>query len=115
MREFLLLVIARFSLIILSPVLLSYGLIKGTLNGTLFTWFKDIAISIDRLGNVLGMYVFDDLLGDKFGNGKETISARLGYNKLNKTEKPIGKFISKCLNLLDPFHVEKAVLKDINN
>lgn len=113
MREFLLLIIARFSLTILSPFLICYGLIKGTLNGTLFTWFKDIAISIDRLGNVLGMYAFNDLLGYNFGNGKETISARLGYNKLNKTEKPIGKFISKCLNLLDPSHVEKAVLKDI--
>ena len=56
MREFLLLVIARFSLIILSPVLLSYGLIKGTLNGTLFTWFTDIAISIGRFGSYNGLY-----------------------------------------------------------
>jgi len=111
--EFLLLIIARISLTILSPFLITYGLIRGTLNGTLLTWFKDIAIAIDRLGNVIGMYAFNDLLGKGFGNGKETISARLGYNKINKTLKKLGIFVCKCLNLLDPSHVEKAVIKDI--
>jgi len=50
--EFLLLIIARLSLTILSPFLITYGLIRGTLNGTLLTWFKDIAIAI--LKNLLG-------------------------------------------------------------
>lgn len=112
MSNLLLLLIAHTLLTVLSPLLITYGIIRSIFNGTFFTWLRDIAISIDRLGNVIGKYLFNDLLGIGFGNGKETISARLGYNKLLGTLKKLGIFICKCLNLLDKNHVENAVKKD---
>jgi len=81
-------------------------------------YLREVAISIDQLGNVICSDLFDLTLikksGYRFGNPDETISGVLGKNqKLNKLS-----FVGKCLNgllsLIEKDHSIKAIEEDEN-
>ncbi len=95
--------------IILTPILVAYGVIKAIIKWELLLWFKKIAISIDRLGNTLGGYLFNDLLGNGFGNGKETISSRLGKCQQDESLTKFGNIVVFILNKLDKNHCIKSI------
>lgn len=83
-------------------------------NEWIAVWIKDIAISQDRLGNVMYQVPFNDSCLNPsskayFGNGKETISAVLGKAKSINSLKITGKILVTILNLLDKNHVENAL------
>ena len=108
----LLLIIARAFQVVCSPILIVWGLIRSIQKREFLQWSYTLAIAIDRFGNCLGKYTWNDLLGDGFGNSKETISSRLGKNKILGTLKKIGKFVANKLNKLDKNHCENAI--DVN-
>ena len=81
------------------------------------TYIRQIAYSLDQLGNVLCKELFDLCLIQKqsinlFGNPDETISSVLGKNELNKTLTIIGKILVWLLNKLDYEHTKKAIEED---
>lgn len=73
----------------------------------------EIAIALDRLGNVLLGLLMNVLLikqdsPEKFGKSTDTVSKNLGDNKKIDKFEPLGKGIADGLNKIDPNHVEKA-------
>jgi hypothetical protein len=79
-------------------------------------WFLNLAISKDQYGNVLGMYLFNDLLilkkaKHRFGHPDETISSVLGKNKRDGTLTKSGQILSNVLDFLDHNHVIKSIEK----
>lgn len=109
MINFILLVVAWVMKVVLTPLLVAYGIIRSITKWELLLWFKKIAISIDRLGNTLGGYMFNDLLGNGFGNGKETISSRLGKCQQENKLTLVGLFVVNILNTLDKNHCLKSI------
>lgn len=110
--SYLLKSIVYLILFISSPVSLLYSL---TFNFYLVNKrFRNLAESIDRLGNVTCSELFDDTLitneGHKFGNGRETISSAIGRNHmfgtLNKFGKKVSDILSKCF---EEEHAIKAI------
>jgi hypothetical protein len=110
--KLLLLIIARALQLICSPILIVWGLIRSIQKKEFLTYSHELAIAIDRFGNCLGKYTWNDLLGNDFGNSKETISSRLGKNKIFETLKKCGKFVAKILDKLDINHCIKSI--DLN-
>jgi hypothetical protein len=94
-----------FILFILSPF---------TFFKNLAAWTLQIAVGIDKLGNVVLQYPLNKWFiteyGYKFGNYSDTISYVLGKNKMSNNLKPLGVFLCSVLNKIDKNHVEKAVL-----
>jgi hypothetical protein len=79
----------------------------------LFDYHENIAISLDKLGNVLlgllmNLFLIKKDSLEKYGDHMETISDNTGDNKKLGELKPIGKVIADGLNKIDPNHVEKA-------
>lgn len=113
MRGLILLLIA----FILSAILLPIGFLYqcvSTLLKSLNKYLFKIAKSIDQLGNVVCVGLFDSILIkkssiNKFGNEDETISSVLGRNKKAGTLTVIGKALSWLLNTIEKDHVEKAI------
>lgn len=105
----ILLIISLVLRAILSPLLLTYGIIRSITKWELRKWCLEVSIAIDRMGNSLGKYVFNDFFGRGFGNSKETISSRLGKNELFYSLKPLGKLTAWCLNKLDKNHCKNAI------
>lgn len=107
--NFLLAVVARWAVRILALPLYLTGLI---ITKDRAKYNKNIAISYDQLGNVLGGPLFNVILkkkgGHEFGNPDETISFVLGENKKSKTLTNFGLWIADKLNEIDPDHVENA-------
>jgi len=94
-----------------------YGLIRSR-NTKL--WFLNLAISKDQYGNVLGMYLFNDLLiikqaKHRFGHPDETISSVLGKNKRENTLTKLGAILSNVLDFLDHNHSIKSIEEDERN
>lgn len=110
---FILFIIASVLKWILAPLLYTYGAIYSIKNKELLKWHKDLAISKDQHGNVLGKFLFNKLLikscGYKFGNPDETISSVIGKNELNNTLSQLGLILAYILNKLDPGHTKKAI------
>jgi hypothetical protein len=113
MINFILLVVAWAMKVVLTPLLVAYGIVRSITKWELLLWFKKIAISIDRLGNTLGGYLFNDLLGDGFGNGKETISSRLGKCQKENCLTRFGRLIILILDSLDKNHCSKSIDNNI--
>lgn len=107
--KLLLLIIALALKAILSPLLLLYGIIRSITKWEFMQWCLEISLSIDRMGNTFGKYLWNDLLGLGFGNSKETISSRLGKNEMFGLLKPIGKMLAKVLNRLDKDHCKDSI------
>lgn len=106
--------------ICLSPIIFLYAMIKiisikdKKLKDEHFAkYFKDLAIVDDVYGNVLGRYLFNDILikkdGYKFGRKYETISSVIGKNKKINKLTIIGKIICFILDLIEKNHTEKAI------
>jgi hypothetical protein len=83
-------------------------------------WYKNLAVSKDQYGNVLGMYLFNDLLiikkaKHRFGSPDETISSVLGKNKKDGTLTKTGAILSNVLDFLDTNHSIKSIEHDERN
>ena len=70
---------------------------------------KQIAVSLDQLGNVVCDKLFNLTMGNGFGNEDETISSVLGRNKAQGSLKLMGKVVALILNKIDKNHVEKSI------
>ena len=82
---------------------------------SVFNLMGDIALSIDMAGNVflrrpMNYWLITDA-GYKFGNRKETVSSVLGKNQRDNTLMPIGKWIAKVLDTIDPGHCKESIDK----
>lgn len=113
MRGLVLLLLALLISIVLLPIGFMYQLVSTalkSLNGYLFK----IAKSVDQLGNVVCVGLFDALFLKKqsvarFGNEDETVSSVLGRNKQEGTLTAIGRSLTWLLNTIEKDHVEKAI------
>lgn len=114
----LLLIIAVILGVILLPIGWAYSLMTFRAKGRrLNSYARAIAISIDRLGNVVLCNLFNDVLitsnGYKFGSDRETISAVLGANRIKGTLTKTGLFIANTLDRIEKDHCELAFQKEI--
>lgn len=107
--QIVLLIISFAIRAVLSPILLFYGIVRSIYKRELLQWCLELSISIDRMGNCFGKYLWNDLLGLGFGNSKETISSRLGKNEMFGLLKPIGKLLANTLNKLEKLHCKKSI------
>jgi len=77
------------------------------------TYLRQLAISIDQMGNVAMQDLLDDILitkdGYTFGNVDETISSVLGKNERQLTLKGLGRALVKFLNFIDPNHALNSI------
>lgn len=91
----------------------SVSVIVSLLTFTAPKFFKELAIGIDRLGNVLiaplANYLLKTKEGYKFGKGKETISSALGKNQQFETLSSFGKSIAWILDTIDKDHCKKSI------
>ena len=115
--KFLLFIIASILKWALQPVLFTYGVFRSLSKGLLANYVRDLAIAKDCYGNVLGQHLFNDVLISKkskhlFGSIRQTISAIIGYNYMDRTSLFLGKVIYKTLDTIEEAHCEKAVLSD---
>ena len=95
--------------IILIPLLFIWGIIGSLRKKEFGKWLFELLLAFDRWGNVLGKYTFNDTFCNNFGNGKETISSRLGKNEMFFSLKPLGKKVANTLNWLDKNHCKNAI------
>jgi len=109
-------VLSVFMFIVLGFIGFAYSIFKCL---CLFKWhdlndyFLNIAVGVDRLGNVVaGTFLMNDVMHKdkcyRYGNGRETISKVMGKNKAMKTSTEIEANFAKILNRIEPNHVEKA-------
>lgn len=118
----LLVVIAILLLVILTPFALLITIVVSIINTNgiyLVRYFKDIALSLDQLGNVICNVLFTYTLLKKdavfvFGNVDETISSVLGKNKVDNNLTKVGLFLDYLLHLLEENHTIKYIDK-VNN
>ena len=79
-------------------------------------YFKDVAVSIDQVGNVICSDLLNLTLrkkgGINFGNLDETISSVLGKNKRKGTLSKVGKILDAILDKIDPNHSINAIEED---
>lgn len=108
----ILFITARILQWILSPLFIVYSIVRLGSYKAISKYFRDMAITIDKLGNVMGGSIMNDVLimkdGYKFGDKSKTISYVLGMN-YPLTLTWFGFALAMLLNKLDPNHVEKAV------
>lgn len=94
--------------VIIIPIGFAYQIVTSV-NEYLFK----VAKSIDQLGNVVCMDLFNDTLikrgGYRFGNEDVTISHVLGKNEETKTLSVLGKGLAWILNTIDKDHNKKAI------
>ena len=113
MIGFVLFIVALVLLIVLSATTFVISFTYYLLRCKLSKWFRDMALVLDVLGNVMCAQVFNIALkkkgGFEFGNPTHTISYVLGKNEeLNKLTY-IGKLLVKVLNSIEKNHCKKAV------
>lgn len=116
MNSLILYLTASAGKILLSPFLLTYGIVRAIRKGELEKYWMDLAIAKDQYGNVLGQYFFNDKFiskgGYKFGKPDETISSAIGKNENGNTLKPLGRKINSLLNALDKNHSIDSIEAD---
>jgi len=104
-------IVATILFWILSPLFIIYALFKA---GNLSVYFRNVALSIDQLGNTMGAPLMNSLLIKKnciylkFGNPDQTISYVLSVNYFNKSLTILGIIIVKILDFVDTDHIKKA-------
>ncbi|TNE55481.1 MAG: hypothetical protein EP338_04225 [Bacteroidetes bacterium] len=91
----------------------------GILFGMIFSLFSkglrgfghyctELALSIDKTGNICLQYLFNQLFirkeGYRFGNRHETISSVIGKNLQTGTLRPLGKLLNALLHFFDRDH-----------
>ena len=81
-------------------------------------YLRQVAISIDQLGNVVCSDLFDVTLikkeGYNFGNPDETISGVLGKNQKLNTLSLVGKILNFILSQIEKDHSIKSIEEDEN-
>jgi 8-oxo-dGTP diphosphatase len=109
MKNLLLLIIA----IVLAIPFFILGFVYRMFSKGRSQYFRDVAESIDQLGNTIVGPLFEQwmLRGDRysFGNIDETVSSVLGKNKVKGTLTKSGKFLTWLLNLFDKNHSIDAI------
>lgn len=112
MRGFVLLIVAIVLAIIILPIGFGYQIISSLFRAVNEYLFK-VAKSIDQLGNVVCMDLFNDTLikkgGYRFGNEDVTISHVLGMNEKKNKLSTLGKVLAWILNTIDKDHNRKAI------
>jgi len=82
-------------------------------------YFREVAVSIDQLGNVVCSDLFDVMLikkgGYRFGNPDETISSVLGKNQKLNTLSKIGKVVNWILSKIEKDHSLISIEEDETN
>lgn len=102
-------IIASISLWLTRRFFYVYGCFCSLKKGEFMSYQRDIALAKDAYGNALGKYYMNNCFGDGFGNRKETISSRLGKNKVTNTLKPQGVFWYNYLNKKEKNHCEESI------
>jgi len=106
-------IVSKLLYAILSPITMLYAIVKLSFKGGLMQYFKDLAFSIDQLGNVMIAPMANDVLLKKnpikeYGNPDETISHVTGVNYIGRKLTAFGYFVAHTLNFVDKNHVENA-------
>ena len=96
--------------VLLYPFLLFYTCLRSFFTWTTInTYFFNIAIGIDRLGNLIAKDLFNDILikkgGFEFGDPLETISSVLGKNYIAKKLTWLGLGLANLLDFCQKNHV----------
>lgn len=117
MLNILLAIVAVVLLRYLLPIAVIYTIGLAMYNRSVEAFsqlFRNFAISVDKLGNVICADLFNLALikDDKipFGNHRQTVSYVLGMNLGNLTV--LGKILVWILDVLDEDHVIKAIAKE---
>ena len=112
---FILSLIAFQLLIVVLPLGIVYGWIRDARDSN--KKYLYIAIQIDIAINTSCKELLNDIFIiqriHEFGSPYETVSYVLGMNKEIKNLTKIGWFVVIGLDYIDPFHVEKAIGKEV--
>lgn len=110
--------------LLISPILIPVGLIFGLFkqcyhNGLrkaltdIDTKCMNMAVSVDKFGNVVCAELFNAILIRKsknlFGNHRQTISHVLGVNVRSKNLTKAGNVLNNLLNRIDKDHSVKSI------
>lgn len=99
----------------LTPIGIIYSLFR---NINVNSYFKNTAISIDILGNVVLQHLLNDILikkdGYLFGNKKQTISYVIAINHNLKKLTFVGNSLAYILELFDKGHLQKSIQLNTN-
>lgn len=102
---------------ILSPLGIVYGWIKNAKDSNnkylLIAIQQDIAINVYCKELLNDIFIIQRI--HEFGSPYETVSYVLGKNKEINNLTKVGWLIVKGLHFIDPFHVEKAIGKEVPN
>ena len=114
MKGFILTIVAGVLFMICAPIGIVWQMVCNFKK--INQYFFKIAICIDQTGNVICSKIMDDLMLKRdayhFGSEDETISSVIGKNHEKKTLSLMGKALYYILNLIEPYHSEKAIEKD---
>ena len=116
--KLLLLITAIILFWILSPLFISYAILRLIFKPKLLgNYFFMTAFGIDQLGNVMGAPLMNKVLLKKnapklHGNPDETISYVMGVNYKAETLTSFGYFVAHCLDTVEKKHVETAANTD---
>lgn len=113
-KGLLLLIVALILGVFLLPLGLIFSGVKRLFRSDLGRYLYWIAYSIDQLGNVICMDLFNVSMIKKeslhkFGDPDETISSVLGKNQRDGTLKKLGRLIVDILDWIDPNHSMDAI------
>ena len=121
-KSFILFGIAFVLLVTTTPIGFVYALLRQLFVGkikTLQIYFIEVALALDKAGNVIMQHLLNDALLIKnintyqFGNKKETISSVIGKNHLTNTLSPLGKALNSFLNFIDKDHSLNSIIYDV--
>ena len=112
---FILAFIAVFFTYLFSPFLIIYGMVISCSLRTMNDYFFNIAVAVDRLGNVIaGPFLNHAAItprGYKYGNGKETISSGTGKNHIKQPRefRLFGRSIRYYLDQIEKDHCVNSI------
>lgn len=114
LTNILLFIIAIILLFIFSGIGVITALVKILFYKASTKYFRDCAIVIDVLGNVLCQHLFNVILikedsKNKFGKIDYTISKTLGLNQIDETLTWVGILLVKILDLIEKDHCLKSI------
>lgn len=110
----ILLIVATLLVIMFSTVGVATSTLVIIFTPTTTTYFRDIALCLDIMGNVMCQYLFGVLLTTPesvhhFGQVGETVSSVLGKNERDNTLTDIGSLLANILNWLDKKHCYNSI------
>jgi hypothetical protein len=115
LRGISLLLAAFFAFIVIGCIGFVYGTVYAIVHKNLYEYYFNIALTIDKSGNVLCASFFNDTMLKKcgttapFGTPDETISSVLGKNKQSARLNGFGRFWAGFLNAIQENHVENSI------